>query len=64
MTIVQFSRGVSRASKREASLRQRSSIRGIAEAIVRDVAPTVGGLPIDMHLVSTQLQVEKDEVIK
>jgi hypothetical protein len=34
------------------------------EAIVRDVAPLVGGLPIDMHLVNTQLQVEKDEVIK
>jgi hypothetical protein len=34
------------------------------ETIVRDVAPTVGGLPIDMHLVNTQLQVEKDEVIK
>jgi hypothetical protein len=34
------------------------------EAIVRDVAPMVGGLPIDMHLVNTQLQVEKDEVIK
>ena len=34
------------------------------EAIVRDVAPTVGGLPIDVHLVNTQLQVEKDEVIK
>jgi len=34
------------------------------EAIVRDVAPIVGGLPIDMHLVNTQLQVEKDEVIK
>lgn len=33
------------------------------EAIVRDVAPTVGGLPIDMHLVNTQLQIEKDEVI-
>jgi hypothetical protein len=34
------------------------------EAIVRDVAPMVGGLPIDMHLVNTQLQIEKDEVIK
>jgi hypothetical protein len=33
------------------------------EAIVHDVAPTVGGLPIDMHLVNPQLQVEKDEVI-
>ena len=34
------------------------------EAIVRDVAPIVGGLPIDMHLVNTQLQLEKDELIK
>jgi hypothetical protein len=34
------------------------------EAIVRGVAPTVGGLPIDMQLMNTQLQVEKDEVIK
>ena len=34
------------------------------EAIVRDVAPLVGGLPIEMHLVNTQLQVEKDEVIQ
>lgn len=34
------------------------------EAIVRDVAPIVGGLPIDMHLVNTQLQVEKEEVIE
>ncbi len=34
------------------------------EIIVRNVAPTAGGLPIDMHLVNTQLQVEKDEVIK
>jgi hypothetical protein len=33
------------------------------EAIVREVAPTVGGLPIEMHLVNTQVQVEKDEVI-
>lgn len=33
------------------------------EAIVRDVAPIVGGLPIDMHLVNTQLQLEKDELI-
>jgi hypothetical protein len=32
------------------------------EAIVRHVAPTVGGLPIEMHLVNTQLQVEKDEL--
>jgi hypothetical protein len=34
------------------------------EAIVRDVAPMVGGLPIDMHLVNTQLQVEKAVLIK
>ena len=34
------------------------------EAIVRDVASTVGGLPIDMHLVNSQLEVEKDELIK
>jgi hypothetical protein len=34
------------------------------EAIVRHVAPTVGGLPIEMHLVNTQLQVEKDELIQ
>lgn len=34
------------------------------EAIVRDVAPTVGGLPINMHLVNPQLEVVKDEVIK
>ncbi len=33
------------------------------ESIVRDVAPIVGGLPIEMHLVNTQLQVEKDEQI-
>jgi hypothetical protein len=34
------------------------------EAIVRDVAPSVGGLPIDMQLVNTHLQVEKDDVIQ
>jgi len=34
------------------------------EAIVRDVAPIVGGLPVEMHLVNTQLQVEKDETIQ
>jgi len=34
------------------------------EHIVRVVAPVVGGLPIDMHLVNTQLQLEKDEVIQ
>jgi hypothetical protein len=37
---------------------------GNFEDIVRDVAPMLGGLPIDMHLVNAQLQVEKDEVIK
>ena len=34
------------------------------EAIVRDVAPIVDGLPIEMQLVNTQLQVEKDELIE
>jgi hypothetical protein len=34
------------------------------EHIVRDVAPVIGGLPIDMHLVSPQLQVVKGEVIQ
>jgi hypothetical protein len=34
------------------------------EAIVRDVASTIGGLPIDMRLVNSQLEVEKDELIK
>jgi hypothetical protein len=34
------------------------------EAIVRDLAPIAGGLPINMRLVSTQLQVQKDEVIE
>ncbi len=34
------------------------------EAIVREVAPTVGGLPINMRLVDTQLQVKKDELIQ
>lgn len=34
------------------------------EAMVRDVAPIVGGLPIDMHLVDTQLQLKKDELIE
>ena len=33
------------------------------ETIVRDVAPSVGGLPIEMHLVDAQLQVEKDELV-
>jgi pyridoxal biosynthesis lyase PdxS len=34
------------------------------EAIVRDVAPKVGGLPIEMHLVTPQLHLEKDELIQ
>jgi hypothetical protein len=34
------------------------------ETIVRAVAPTVGGLPINMRLVDTQLQVKKDELIQ
>jgi hypothetical protein len=34
------------------------------EAIVRDVAPAIGGLPIDMHLVNSQLQLKKDEVVE
>jgi hypothetical protein len=34
------------------------------ENIVRDVAPCIGGLPIDMHLVNTQLEIKTDEVIK
>jgi len=34
------------------------------EAIVRDVAPTVGGLPIEMHLVNTHLALKKDELIQ
>ena len=34
------------------------------EAIVRDVAPMLGGLPIDMHLVNRQVQLEKDDVIE
>jgi hypothetical protein len=34
------------------------------ESIVRDVAPIVGGLPIEMHLVNTQLQLEKEELIQ
>jgi len=33
------------------------------ETIVRGVAQTVGGLPIDMRLVNSQLVVEKDEVL-
>lgn len=34
------------------------------ESILRDVAPMVGGLPIEMHLVNTHLQLEKDELIE
>ena len=34
------------------------------EAIVREVAPTVGGLPVKMRLVDTQLQVKTDELIQ
>jgi TonB family protein len=34
------------------------------EAIVRDVAPTIGGLPINMRLLDTQLKVEKEELIE
>lgn len=34
------------------------------ESIVREVAPTVGGLPINMRLVNPQLEVQKDEVIQ
>jgi hypothetical protein len=29
------------------------------EAIVREVAPAIGGLPIDMHLVNSQLQLKE-----
>ena len=36
---------------------------GNFEAIVRDVAPMIGGLPIEMHLVNAQIEVEKDELI-
>ncbi len=34
------------------------------EAIARQVAPAVGGLPINLQLVSTKIQLEKDEVIQ
>jgi len=34
------------------------------ETIVRGVASSVGGLPIDMRLVSTTLVVEKDEIVQ
>jgi len=34
------------------------------EAVAREVAPAIGGLPINLQLVSTQIQVERDEVIQ
>ena len=34
------------------------------EAIVREIAPTVGGLPLNMRLVDTQLQIKKEELIQ
>lgn len=34
------------------------------EAVVREVAPAVGGLPVNMRLVDTQLNVKKDEIIQ
>lgn len=34
------------------------------EAIVRDVAPMIGGLPIEMQLVNTHVRVEKDDVVQ
>jgi hypothetical protein len=37
---------------------------GDFETIARTVAPTIGGLPIDMHMDNTTLTVEKDEVLK
>jgi hypothetical protein len=37
---------------------------GNFEAIVRDVAPMLGGLPIDLHLVNTQVELEEDDVVK
>lgn len=37
---------------------------GSFETIVREVAPTVGGLPITLRLMDTQLQVKKDELIQ
>jgi hypothetical protein len=33
------------------------------ETIVRSVAPSVGGLPIDLRLDNTTLTVEKDEMV-
>ena len=37
---------------------------GSLESIVRDVAPAVGGLPIEMHLVNTQLELRNDELVE
>jgi hypothetical protein len=37
---------------------------GNFEAIVRGAAPIIGGLPIDLHLVNTQLKVKKDDLIE
>jgi hypothetical protein len=34
------------------------------ENITRSVAPSIGGLPIDMRLLSTTLVTEKDEKIQ
>ncbi|HEY1803152.1 MAG TPA: hypothetical protein VGG45_01610, partial [Terracidiphilus sp.] len=34
------------------------------ESIVRSAAASVGGLPIELHLVNTTLVVEKDEKIQ
>jgi hypothetical protein len=34
------------------------------ESITRSVAPSIGGLPIDMRLLNTTLVVEKDEKIQ
>jgi hypothetical protein len=40
-----------------------ANVVGSFETIVRGVAQSVGGLPIDLRLVNTQLAVEKDEVL-
>lgn len=37
---------------------------GNFEAIVREVAPMIGGLPIEMQLVNAHVQVEKDDVVQ
>jgi hypothetical protein len=37
---------------------------GSLEGVVRDVAPVVGGLPIEMHLVNTHLELKRDELIQ